>query len=188
MAVIDSYTEDNVSAQWNLRDVHPSAGDTSASGQSFTGNGYLMTSVKFYLKKYGSPAGTMVAKLYAHSGTYGTSSLPTGAALATSAALTLQSLTTDYQLIEFTFTVPYLTVNGTKYCVDVEIASATQISSSHYLIVGQDNTSVPAGAGNNFRWTSGAWAAAGTYAQIFYALGNAVTKTITIGDGLVVVV
>ena len=58
--------------------------DVPGTGQSFTGNGGTLDSCVFELGKSGSPTGNAVAKIYNHTGTYGTSSKPTGAALATS--------------------------------------------------------------------------------------------------------
>ena len=75
----DWHTEGHYNA---LADIY--AGGNPAVGQSFTGNGLILNSAEFYLKKKGSPTGNAVVKIYAHSGTYGTSSVPTGSALATS--------------------------------------------------------------------------------------------------------
>ena len=67
-------------------------------------NDMVLTRVRFDLKATGSPTGNMVAKLYAHSGTYGTSSVPTGAALATSEVIPASRLrTAAYDEIEFVF-------------------------------------------------------------------------------------
>jgi hypothetical protein len=58
----------------------------AALGQSFTGNGLVLNSATFRIIKNNSPTGNIYAKIYAHTGTFGTSSVPTGAALAISAA------------------------------------------------------------------------------------------------------
>lgn len=80
---------------------------TSAVGQSFTmlSSTHNLTSVIFYMMKTGLPTGSAYAKLYAHSGTYGSSSLPTGAALATSDAFNIATLTTGYVNYTLTFLV-----------------------------------------------------------------------------------
>lgn len=137
-------------------------------GQSFTGNGYPLNKVKWYLKKGGTVTGTAHAKLYEHAGTYGTSSVPTGAALSTSDGYNVNDLTTDYQLIEFIFSSPYATVNGTYYVVSIEY-----IGSDPYLVsVGIDH-SAPTHPGN-FCSLSAAdeWAAVSADDAIFYAISH----------------
>lgn len=76
--IVDSYSEANQDDELGLVYVHPSALDTSAESQSFTGDGQKLHSCKFYLRvDLGSP-GNLIARLYAHSGTFGISSVPTG--------------------------------------------------------------------------------------------------------------
>lgn len=62
---------------------------TLAWGQSFTTTGEVLRlqSCVFRARREGSPTGNVYARVYAHTGTYGTSSLPTGAVLATSDAI-----------------------------------------------------------------------------------------------------
>lgn len=80
-------------------------GTITAQGQSFSvgTNAKRITRCRFNLKKTGTPTGTVVAELYAHSGTFGTSSVATGAALATSDAYDVSWLTTSYREIELVF-------------------------------------------------------------------------------------
>lgn len=73
-------------------------------GQSFTCDlAARVDSVKFKLYKVGSPTGNCYALIYAHAGTYGSSSVPTGSALATSDAVDVTSITADTTWIKFTF-------------------------------------------------------------------------------------
>ena len=68
----------------------------------------------------GSASGNIYAKLYAHTGTYGTDGKPTGAVLATSDAVdvaTFSSSSAGFE--EFTFTTGYAMTAGTKYCIVV---------------------------------------------------------------------
>lgn len=93
-------------------------------GQSFPGNGGVLSYASFELSKLGTPTGDVTAVLYAHSGTYGTSSVPTGAALATSAAIDASTLTatpTDY-LFDFS-EQPYTLASGTNYVIALLHAS-----------------------------------------------------------------
>src|SRR5688572_28958602 len=98
MAVIDSYSEANRDGSTAIH-----GGGVEGMSQSFTGNGGTLGSVRLQLNKTGSPTGTAVVKVYAHSGTFGTDSVPTGAALATSDTFDVATLTGDLELITFMF-------------------------------------------------------------------------------------
>lgn len=118
--------------------------------------------------KTGSPTGTMYAKVYAITGTYGTDATPTGAALATSDGVDVASLTTSYNLITFTFSgANRITLTAdTYYAVIVEYAGG---DSSNYLRVGADNSS-PSHDGNRIGWSnsSSTWSASSTTDVCFY--------------------
>lgn len=137
----DSYSETNQTNVFVLYDT----GDTGW-GQSFAGNGGLLSQAVFYLAKVGSPTGNATANIYAHSGTFGSSSVPTGTALATSATFNVATLSTSLALITFTFSgANQITLsNGTNYVVSVEYSGGDV---SNYVRVGYDNTS-PTAAGN----------------------------------------
>ena len=111
--IIDSYDPVNLDASF-------SAGIT---GQSFTATQAVLESAEFSMYKSGSPTGNIYAKIYTHSGTYGTSSIPTGEALATSDAIDISSLPADIPTsITFTFSEDnkITLVGGTYYCVSIE--------------------------------------------------------------------
>lgn len=164
-AVTDSYAEANAGPSQEL------SGDTGAevqgTGQSITGDGGTLASVEFYLNKVdGSPTGNAVAKIYAHSGTFGTSSVATGAALATSATFDVSVLTVTRELVEFIFSGgnQITLANGTKYCAVVEFSGG---DSSNSLGVAID-TSSPTHAGNQTYLFGGTWLAAAGADVIFY--------------------
>lgn len=162
LMTMDTYNESNVSVDGTVGD-----GTVNAVGQSFTadytGNLY---SVKWYVKKTGSPTGNAVAKLYTHSGTYGTSSVPTGAALSTSSNFDVSTLTTSYQLIQFTFPNGYSLVKGGNYVVTLEYTG----NASNFLYMGNDDTS-PSHDGN-LCYNNGSWNADNTSDFVFYVLSN----------------
>lgn len=90
----------------------------------------------FQLKKLGVPTGAITCNVYAHSGTFGTSSIPTGATLVASATFEAADLTTAYQPIEFAFpiaTVVELTA-ATNYTIALE--KAVGDGSNHVLVEG----------------------------------------------------
>jgi len=96
--------------------------------QSFTGTGGTLSSASFALKKTGVPTGNAVVKLYAHSGTYGTSSIPTGTALATSDNINVANLTTSYVTTNIQFSTAaqqYALVNATNYVITVEYSGGS---------------------------------------------------------------
>jgi hypothetical protein len=144
--IVDSYSESNQSGDEYLG-KYSEMGVFAGFSQSFTSNGGVLNSVKFYLKKSGSPTGNAVANIYTHSGTYGSTSIPTGGVLAISDNFDVSSLTTSYQLITFTFSgAEKITLtNGTYYVVTVEY---TNESSGNYVLVGDDYSS-PSHSGNS---------------------------------------
>lgn len=121
------------------------------SGQSLTGDGRVATSASFYLTKVGSPTGTGVMKLYAHSGTYGTSSVPTGSPLATSETKDLSTISSSGEWVNLKFTSPYATVNGTRYF----LAWESTYDASNYISVGAQFSNVH--SGNRAALFGGTW-------------------------------
>lgn len=136
-------------------------GTITAHAQSFANgtNAQYLTRAFFDLKiGAGAPsvAGNVVAKLYAHSGTFGTSSIPTGAALATSDNVSIASITSSYQTVEFNFSAPFEMVASTNYTISVEYTGDV----SNYLHV-RGLAAAGTHAGNRSQNT-GAWAATAT--------------------------
>jgi hypothetical protein len=144
-------------------------------GQSFTcTDAVILDSCKFALKKYkGSPTGSAYAQVYAHSGTYGTSSVPTGEALATSDAFDIASLTTSYQYIKFIFSgANKIILNGsTYYCI---VFYNNNGNTANYVSVERASEGH---SGNGFRSTDGiTWG--GTNDFHFYVYGKGIIKKI----------
>lgn len=140
--LVDSYSETNYVSN-----------TSSTVGQSFTGNGGVLDSCKFYLQRYGSPSGNVYAKLYAHSGTFGSTGIPTGSPLAISDPVSASTIPTSFSLVTFTFSGSNRVnlVNGTKYFIVFE----TSFSYPNYILCGYDSTS-PTHPGN-YAWYSGGW-------------------------------
>jgi hypothetical protein len=157
----DAYGIENKSTPIDMRN-----GAITAISQSITGNGGDLTSCAFNIYKSGSPTGNAVAKLHTHSGVFGTSSLPTGAALATSDTIDVTTIsTTSPGLIEFTFSSPYTLADGTNYCLVLEYSGG---DASNYIRVGRDATS-PTHAGNGATYSGGAWGIS-TSDFVFFAI------------------
>lgn len=174
--IIDSYSEANQDGTLSMQATHPTAGaGYSANGQSFTADFKLVvTSAKFYLKKSGAPTGNAHAVIYAHSGVYGTSSVPTGAALATSDDFDVSTLTTSFALVTFTFSgaEQIELAAGTQYCLAFENPGSGNIDAGDYTIIGVDASS-PSHDGNRFYYTASAWGSQNTRDVIFYLYGDA---------------
>lgn len=114
------------------------SGDDFGVAQSFTGDDVSLGSCKFYLKKSGSPTGNAVARLYEHTGTFGTSSIPGPGGLVTSDNFDVSTLTTSFALTNFNFSGAnqYAMVNGTKYCITIEYSGG---DASNQVIAGTVN-------------------------------------------------
>lgn len=155
--LIDSYSESN---QNNFTQL--GSGGYTAIAQSFTGAAGNINSCKFYLRKTGSPTGNGVAKLYAHTGTFGTDSAPTGAALATSDNFDVSALTTSFQLITFNFSTPYTMSAATKYVIVFEYTGGGGAN-----LVEPGNVSSGGHGGNQSRYFGG-WITNETVDVCFY--------------------
>ena len=136
----DTYADTNYSASNQALYV-----DVVGKGQSFLGNGSQLTRAGLYLGRSGSPDGTLVAHLYAHTGTYGTNGVPTGSPLATSTTIkNCSSIASGAHWEYFDFDGAVTLTNGTPYFIVV--ASTNTGSLSNNIGVGQDNTSPTHGA------------------------------------------
>jgi hypothetical protein len=139
-------------------------GTTTGVSQSYAAAAGLLASCKFWLKKYNSPTGNAVAKLYTHSGSLGSTSVPTGVALATSSTYDVSLLTSSYQWIEFTFPWKY-TQTATNYCLAIEYSGG---DASNYVHVGYDASSA-GHAGNKATYASATWTYQATHDCCFSA-------------------
>ena len=123
--------------------------------QSFANgvNAQYLTRVRARMKKTGSPTGNLTAKLYAHSGTFGTSSIPTGAALATSVNFDVATLTTAYVEYEIAFTTQFEMLASTNYTIALEHAV---IDGSNFVSI-QGLATTGTHAGNRAQLVSSTW-------------------------------
>jgi len=161
-ALLDSYAEANASASLTCYN-----GYFEQVGQTFRGNGGKISSCKFYLAKAGLPTGNVYAKLYAHTGTFGTSGMPTGAALATSDAYDVATIGA-LALVTFTFSGANQVklTSGTPYCIAFSIDGIGDLDNRVDMEL--DNTA-PTHEGNRFRThDSSNWTSTVTDDIIFY--------------------
>jgi hypothetical protein len=137
---VDVYADTNQDTDVNLD------GDPTAAGQTFTATAGTLSRGIFWMKKVGTPAGNMVAKLYATS-----AGAPTGAALATSEVLSADSLAVTYGWASFEFHDEYTLVASTVYAIVVEYTG----TATDYAVLGVDN-STPGHGGTGYHY-SGSW-------------------------------
>jgi hypothetical protein len=163
--VIDSYSEINRDGFTVVYTSKPEV------GQSFTGNGLSLSSCKFYLKTDGSiasPPGSCRAKLYSHSGVYGISSLP-NVLLATSTDVSCAEITSIWTLISFQFPLLYPLPVGYYVIVFEYLDGGGGVGQS--VLIGYDNSSVPANIGNRSEKYVGVWGYNSNQALCFYTYG-----------------
>jgi hypothetical protein len=172
---MDSYAASNADNEIYINCVTPTAADTySCQGVSFTTPDYDVTldRVQFCLQKYNLPTGHVQAKLYAHSGTYGTSSLPTGTALAESETRDISTIP-DYALsiinFKFTGTNKIVLTRNTYYCVVLHAVDGI-ITTWNRLSVWRDLTA-PSHSGNSMTINNTGWIAS-SWDRVFYVYGE----------------
>ncbi len=170
VSTLSSYATSNQDSLQNVGD-----GTTTGVAQSFTTPAATANTnargcfarAQFFLKKVGSPTGNAVAKIYAHSGTLGTSSVPTGAALATSTNVDVSTLTGTLTLTSFVFDEANWAqfTAGTNYVVALEYSGG---DASNYVQAGYD-ASAPGHAGNKSTFNGSVWAAQSGHDVCFFA-------------------
>lgn len=133
----------------------------TGQAQSFSvgANPIMPIRARFELRKVGSPTGNITCNVYAHSGTFGSSSVPTGGSLVASATYDSSLLTTSYKTIEFEF--PVTTVvelsASTNYVISLE--KAVGDGSNYVEVEGLATSGTHAG---NRSQEVGTWSAAAT--------------------------
>lgn len=156
MPIVDSYAEGNNNTALVLDDESSSY---SRVGQAFTGDGQMLGSVEWYmLNASGGATGTVTAKIYASTGTFGTDARPTGSPLAISdTVLDVSTLTPSFPKLfyEFLFTGAnaITLINGTKYIATLERVTGLAVPA---VEVGADDSS-PTHPGNDVIYLGGTW-------------------------------
>lgn len=120
MGVIDSYY--NVTPD----DYYGTSNTAPSLGQSFTGNGKPVGRAYFSCSTSRTFTGNVTCSIYAHTGTFGSTGLPTGSALATSQAISVATVNSaTWQTRYFIFDGLFTTVNGTRYFVVLNAPTST---------------------------------------------------------------
>lgn len=137
-------------------------GTITGQAQSFANgvNIKKITKVRFFLKKTGAPTGNLTVTLHTHSGTFGSSSVPTGAALATSETFDVTRLfTSGYQEVEIRFLgAQQVSMSAsTNYVIAVNYSGGD--GSNYVQVRGLASSGTHAG---NRSQNTGTWAATAT--------------------------
>ena len=117
-SLIASYSESNKNGGQDIEGlVYDAWGETFTNTSSI-----VLSSCKFYINSLfnNTLTGTAYARLYAHSGTFGSSGVPTGSPLAESDSYDVSVLTNStYQLVTFNFTgvAQIELTQNTNYCI-----------------------------------------------------------------------
>lgn len=171
--IVDYYSETNQSSGATLV--------ASSRGQTFTGDGGVLNSAKFFLKKNGSPTGNISVLIYAHTGAFGVDGKPTGSILAISDNIDVSTIPTSNTLITFTFSGnnKIVLTSATNYCL---VASNTDfltqdLSNNIYFNI---DTSSPSHSGNFIFNIGATWYGDNTADACFYVYkDDPVTATVS---------
>lgn len=176
----DSYSETNKDSEISQ---YPTSGG-AFFGQSFTNTtASTLDSCKFYCRKVGSPTGNAKAKLYAHTGTYGTNGLPTGAVLATSDNFDVSTLTGSSALITLNFSSANRVSmsTSTHYFIILDCSGITG-DISNRILTSYDSTS-PSHGGNWAESSDGSsWSGDNSVDVCFYVY-SVLPNTLKTSDG-----
>lgn len=165
--IIDSYSETNHATGNQVYAGAPIV----YSGQAFTGDGSDIGSAVFYTRQLGSPTGNAFAEIYAHTGTFGTSSKPTGSPLATSDARDVTTFNPSvYTLETFVFSgANQITLTAaTNYVVVITFNGG---NSSNRILVSIDNTAPTHGGNQSYSADGSTWSTLSNDV-IFYVYDN----------------
>ncbi len=168
--IIASFDPGSLSGVWPVGSANSHAG----VAMNFLGESTKITKCSFKLQKHGSPSGTLTAKLYAMTGSYGSTGKPTGSVLATSDGVGAGTLVDgDFQTFTFTGGEQYTMTGATYY--EIAIAYSTT-SSTHYVEIIYSNGGY---TGNGAELTlPSTWAETAEDFQ-FYVYGLDVAPTVT---------
>jgi len=174
--LIASYDISNRDNQLNMQGLHPSAdADVSSGGQTwqFVSGNVTLTSVEFALLKSGLPLGNSYARVYDMTGTHGVDGKPTGAALASSDAVSVATFGLGFARIGFNFTGAdqIELVNGTFYVLTFENPTAGTIDVGNYVRIGRD-VSAPTDPGNLCFYSNSVWTEQAGSDIIYYVYGD----------------
>jgi hypothetical protein len=182
----------NYQAGYQINDTKPLSGaGYGARGQTFKtpndGISHTLDSVVMYIYRPATDTftnGEMRVRIYAHTGTFGSTGKPTGSALASSDAVDPNDVDTSYELFTFTFTGAnrILLSPNTAYCVALE--GVAGFDGSHRIYMGGQSVG-ESHWGNFFDFISTGWRNLSIIDGIFYVYAEPLSslgETTILGD------
>lgn len=175
MSLLDSYTiPGSPDTMPKILDLFPAPHPYTAMGQSLTTGSTLkkITSIKFWLRKVGLPDGLLVARVYASTGSVGSTAKPTGNYLAQSDTVDASSCSTSGAFQEFTFSgAEQINLSPlTDYCFVFLFISASVLDGYNCIWSGIDKEG--SHVGNTCYSGDPGWLAASNYDTLFYLYGD----------------
>ena len=138
----------------------------ASKAQSFTADKDInLKQAQFRLYSTAGATGNVYARLYAHSGTYGTDSIPTGAVLAQSDVIDAATIGASAAWETFTFSTPYALTKDAHHCI------AVYYDGSDTVTAYADN-GLGAHDGNYAQIVTGTWSATATRDLCFVVSGE----------------
>jgi hypothetical protein len=136
---------------------------TPADGQSFKAIAGTVDSASFYLKNNGC-TDSVWAEVYNITGTPGSTAVPVGAPIASSAHIDASTISgSSYNPVTFTFNNSVSLTAGTNYAIVVR-----RDGSSGPIYVGTSSSGTNPAVGNNMAWDNGGpWEATTLYDMLF---------------------
>lgn len=177
LSIDDSYPDTNQNATQTFGDA-----TTIGVAQSFTGAGNKLRRIQVDLARVGNPTGTINAKIWAHSGVFGTTSVPSGVEpIGVSQPLNVETLGGTLTVTDIDFVNGPTLVAATKYVLALHLGADYVGSAPDHVIVGTDTTA-PSHAGNISTFVAG-WVADATRDMIFFLLSETAQITFPGIDG-----
>lgn len=145
---------------------HLSTSENRAISQCFLSDGTAVQRVIVEMKKTGSPTGSMYARVYAMTGTYGTNGRPTGTMIAESVAFNVSTLvagSSSLQTLSFTGANLVALTAGSYYCVALEYTGGNSSNMVDVVVnIGNGGSAEP---GNAMYYNGTTWATT-TYGSV----------------------
>ena len=165
--LLDSFT--TTGSAYNI----PFANDYPRNGQTFACNASnKLTQITVNMKKTNSPTGNIYAYLYAMTGSYGSTGIPTGTYLAKSDPLNVATLSTSTSATNFTFSGvnQYYMTAGSKYVLIVSGEGASSLPDIYIM----SNSLADTHAGNfvYYETSTPAWWPGDSEDLLFWAYGS----------------
>jgi hypothetical protein len=157
VTLVDSYSQTNQDYAFV---ISAGSGRYYTAGQAFTAIAGTLDSATFYVERVGVSSGNTYAVVYAMTGTFGTTGVPTGSPLATSDPVDVITIGTAYALVTFVFSGAnrIALTNGTHYVVQFQNNNG---DATHNVYLGCDNSSSTHPGNSSRHADTGSWGSGG---------------------------